>query len=211
MHKRCVFAGLLAIFFLVLASPGYAGETTKGVGVGAGISNIYVTLELDLRIKSIPIEWVYKYYFTNGLPGGLETFLKIYAVEKKHIRWHILNPGIYLLLGTKPLVVKDVVEDRNMDITFGTGVDVMPLENLVISLSLRWFLPDFISAFAAGERAALDYATKNFDFDPDKPFEDIIYDNGRAAFRVAASRTKKIYTDALAHPQVQFTVTWYFF
>jgi hypothetical protein len=211
MRKKCLFAGFSALFCLVLAFPGYAAETKKSVGLGAGISNIYLTLELDLRIKRIPIEMTYKYYFAGNMPGGLETYLKIYAVEKKHIRWHILDPGIYFRMGTEPISVRDVTIDRGTDITFGTGVDIMPWKNLCISLSVRWFLPGFKSAYAAGEKAALDYAVENFKIEPGKTIEEIVYENGEAAFLVASRRTKDIYKQALTEPQVQITFTWYFF
>ncbi len=206
MYKKCLFAGFLALFCLVLAIPGYAAEKKKSVGVGLGVSNAYPTVELDLRMKPAPIELVYKHYLT----GGLETALKIYAIEKKHLRWHILDPGIYFRLGTEPISVRDVTTDRGIDIVFGTGVDIMPWKNLVISLSVRWFLPGLKSAYAAGRNTALDYAVENFKFDLNKTIKEIVYENGEAAFEAASRRTKDIYKQAITEPQIQLTFTWYF-
>lgn len=201
-----LFFVLLIGMFVAFAPPTYGQTSKKAVGIGLGISNAIPTIELDLRAPKIPIGVTYKHYFT----AGLEIYLKIYAIEKKYIRWHVLDPGIYFLMGTSPFTVRDIVDERGTDITFGTGIEVMPWKNLVISLSLRWFLPGFKSVYAAGERVALEYAVKHFEFDLSKPLDEIIYENGAAAFEVASQKSKNIYKQAIMEPQVHLTFIWYF-
>jgi len=216
MKKKCLILGIFCLICFLAATPASA-ENYKNIGLGLGISNSNPFVELNFRpldlrpktkiVKPLPIEFSNKYYIS----GGYELTLKIYVVDKKYIRWHFLDPGAYFLAKGNPLTVRDVTAARSVDITFGTGFDILPWKNLCISLSVHWFLPDFRAAYAAGAEAALDYTVNNFKVDPGKSIEDIVLENGEAAFRVAAKRTEDIYFQALKEPHFQLTLTWYFF
>lgn len=209
MRKKTLFVLIFLSFCIFLFFPisTRAESNKKTLGIGLGISNAIPTTELNLSMEPMPFKLNYRYYLTKGF----ELSLKIYAIQKKHIHWHILSPGLYFLMGTEPLSVSNTKHNRGMDISFGTGMDILPWKNLVISVSFRWFLPGMSSAYAVGQEAALKYTMKNFEIDPDKSWEEIIQKNGKAAFEIAMQKTKKIYKQVMREPQIQFTLTWYFF
>jgi hypothetical protein len=207
MYKKIIFLLCLFISLFFLSQNATAETDKKIVGLGLGISNAIPTIELNLFMKPMPLELNPRYYFSRGL----ELSFKIHVIQKKHLRWHIIDPGVYFLMGTTPLSVADVKKERDMDISLGTGIDIFPYKNLAISFNLRWFLPGISAAYAAGGDAAIKYTVENFKIEPDKTLEEIIRENGEKAFEIASKKTREMYIKALKEPQIQLVLTWFFY
>lgn len=90
--------------------------------------------------------------------GGFEFILLIDVIRSRYVNWHFLDPGIYFLMDTRPF--NNISLERNYDIVLGTGFDIkIPrIPELVVSLNIRFYIPDPERLLAAGRRQGGDAA-----------------------------------------------------
>lgn len=137
------------LFFVLFMSPDVCGAETPNIvrlGIGSSVFMSFTrpdgggSFNLNARFERFtPFELEMSYFIARG---GIEIILLIDIIRSRYVNWHLFDFGLYFPLGTRPF--SNLYLERRFDIVLGTGLDIpMPrVRNLIITLNLRFFIPD---------------------------------------------------------------------
>ncbi len=160
MKKACV---VVLFFLLFLFSKECLAETSNldivRLGIGSGVFTSFVrtdgggSFNLYARFERYtPFELEMSYFIARG---GIEIILLIDIIRTRNVNWHLFDIGLYFPMNTR--LFSNIDLEREFDIVVGTGLDI-PIprrRNFVITLNLRFYVPDpdRIGAYASGRGA----------------------------------------------------------
>lgn len=149
MRKLAV--GFMIFALLLVAMPASA-SVQNGLGLGLGYdhamkSGPHAVFDLRLRALSVtPLELNVSYLADHGMGFNLN----LYLIHTKWVKWHFIDPGVYLPLGTT--MVNNTDLRRKYDLSFGTGIEVKTWRKIVVYANARWYLPDPATALGEAKR-----------------------------------------------------------
>ena len=159
--RQSAVAVFLALFLTATAaSAGVQNGLGLGMGVDRGMkSGTHYTMNLRLRAISVtPLEFEFTYLAGRGLAMNLN----LYLLHTKWVKWHFIDPGVYLAVGTG--MINNPELKRAYDLSFGTGLEVKTWRNIVVYANARWYLPDPAATLKEAKRRGQEAGNANQNF-----------------------------------------------